>query len=409
MTISPPSKVENVPAFPSPVLASGVDSLDLAIDVIWQDESLFDYLQDMKALAKQEEQEIPVIIGDRGGECRLLLSIKPHGSGGYEWLLHGSDYSLNIGKWLKPISRPSILAKIHSEPLWALGPQQAVAILLSALQQSGAQIQVVKPSRVDLCVDYLMPEKLWSVGLLKNIVTRAASCAPHLRHKILTGISIGRGKVAARLYDKPLEISQKSKKFWMYEIWGVSAAPEGYRIIRVEGQFRREAIKQLGIDRIDDLFSHLENLWAYFTQRWLKFQNKPGKHPAARKNLPFWNIIQGGFFGVQGAAPLVRCRSIQTKKKQLAAQAYGIFNSFIAVEQEERDLPLGHETTLGRSLDSLGGYFHKSGKNDFELGIDILGKRAKYHKATAKMLETQQQRQALGFPCNLPLNLNTKD
>lgn len=409
MTISPPSKVYRIPSYPAPILASGVDTLDLAIDVVWKDESFFEYLSEMKALAQQEEKDVAITFGARDGQAPLLLAIKPHGNKGHEWVLHGNDYSLTIGNWLKPKTRPSIMAHIHSEALWSLGPEASLDILLTLLRQSGARMQGVKPSRVDLCVDYLMPEKLWSLNLLKYKVTRAAYCASHIRHNALTGISIGKGKIAARLYDKPLEIKQKSKKFWMYDVWGIQSVPEGYRIIRIESQFRREAIKELGIDLTGDLFDHLDNMWAYFSQEWLKFQNNPGKHHLSRKTLPFWATIQNGFFGVQDARPLIRCQSLQTKKKQLAAQAYGTASSFIAIEQEEKGEALGHETTLKNSLHSLGQYFEQNGKNEFELNIDIFTKRAKYHKAKTKMLEVHKQRNALGFPSNLPIDLNTKE
>ena len=406
MTISPPSNVIPDSRYPLKILASGVDSLVLAIDVIWEDETFFDYLHEMKAMAKEEDTDIAVTLGDREGVAPLLLSVRPFGSDGYEWLLQGSDYTLKIGKWLEPKSRPSIMAQIHSEALWSLGPEPALDVLLSLLAVSGAQIQKVKPSRVDLCVDYLMPERQWSPNLVKYSVTRAAKCTPHYRHKVLTGITIGDGsKVSARLYDKPLEINQKSKKFWMYEVWGIEAVPEGKRIIRVEGQFRREAIKTLGIDSAADLFGCLDNLWAYFTRKWLKFANNPEKHQLSRKTLPFWRTIQNGFFGVQNAEPLIRCQSLQTKKKQLAAQAYGTVNSFLAIEQEERGMPLGHDTTMKEALDSLGHYFEQNGKNDFALEIDTLNKRAKYHKAKAKMIEVKRRRQELGFPCNLPEDL----
>ncbi|MBU4357557.1 MAG: hypothetical protein KJ822_19750 [Proteobacteria bacterium] len=409
MTNSPPSKVDRIPTCPSSILASGVDSLVLTIDVIWKDDSFFKYLASMKAIAKQEEKDVAITIGSREGREPLLLSIKPFGTKGHEWILQGDDYALTIGDWLEPKSRPGINATIRSETLWALGPEIAVTILLDLLTSSGARIQRVKPSRVDLCVDYLMPERQWSRNLEKYMVTRAVDCSPHSRHKVFSGFSLGKGSVVGRLYDKPLEISQKSKKFWMYNVWGIESVPEGYRIIRVEGQFRRAAIKELGIDSVADLFGHLDNLWAYFSKAWLKFQNNPGKHHLLRKTVPFWKTIQNGFYGVQGAHPLIRCKSLQTKKKQIAAQVYGLLNSFIAIEQEEKGAAIGQETTMGNSLARLGDYFKQDGKNEFELNIDIITKRAKHNKAKTKMLEVDKRRSTMGFPSNLPIELNTKE
>ncbi|MFA7383851.1 MAG: hypothetical protein WC001_10420 [Desulfurivibrionaceae bacterium] len=408
MTNSPPSKVKRIPANPSSVLASGVDSLVLTIDVSWSDTSFFEYLGGQKAIAKQEGKDIAVFLGDRESENRLLFSLKPFGHKGHEWMLQGDGYSLTIGAWLEPQSRPGINATIRSETLWSLGPETAVNILLDLLVSSGARIRKVKPSRVDLCVDYLIPEKQWSRNLDKYMVARAADDAQRRRHKIFSGFSLGKGSVVGRLYDKPLEIKQKSKKFWMYDVWGIEKVPEGFRIIRVEGQFRRTALKELAIDSATGLFDHLDNLWAYFTKIWLKFQNNPGKHHLLRKTLPFWKTIQNGFHGVQDAHPLIRCKSLQTKKKQLAAQFYGLLNSFIALEQEEADAAIGQETTLKNSFARLGNYLKQDGKNEFEFNIDIVSKRAKYNKAKAKMSKTYFQRQDLGFPCNLPIKPDNK-
>ena len=123
MTISPPSKVDRIPAYSSSILASGVDTLDLAIDVIWKDESFFEYLSEMKALAQQEEKEVAITLGTREGQTPLLLAIKPHGNKGHEWVLHGNDYSLTIGNWLKPKTRHKVVnAQINPAGLHPLRP-----------------------------------------------------------------------------------------------------------------------------------------------------------------------------------------------------------------------------------------------------------------------------------------------
>ncbi|MFA6499782.1 MAG: hypothetical protein WC256_14035 [Desulfurivibrionaceae bacterium] len=86
----------------------------LAIDVTWEDASFFEYLQCQKAIAQEEEKETAVFLGDRESGEGLLLAIKPYGGKGYEWILQGHDYTLIIGNWLEPKTRPSIMAQIHS-------------------------------------------------------------------------------------------------------------------------------------------------------------------------------------------------------------------------------------------------------------------------------------------------------
>lgn len=409
MTISPPSKVAPENLNPLAVLASGVDSLNITFNVNWEDDTFFQYLAAQKETAKINDGPIAVKLAGTSKVESLLFQIQPFGSKGYEWILNGNDFSLKIGNWLEPISRPSIIAEIRSETLWALGPITAVETLLNLLNNAKATLESIKASRVDLCVDILLPEKTWNLNLIKYAVTRAAHKTPYFYHAALTGISIGRGKVAARLYDKPLEIRQKSKKFWMFDIWGISEVPEELKLIRVEVQFRREALKSLGLETLSDFFQHPENLWAYFSKDWLKFQNNPGKHHTQRHTLPFWKVVTNGFLGVQSPEPLIRCKSLSTKKSQHIAQAAGLLNSLIAIEQEEANLSLEHETTYAETLHRFGRCLRATGKTEYEHNIDIFDKRAKYNRIRKKMAEVQEKRMALGFPSNLAIDQNTKE
>ena len=284
-TISPPSKVKNDRLRPFTVLASGIDTLVLAIDVNWKDESFFQYLAEMKEKAIAEDKEIGIEIRNDLGSIFWKGTIKPHGSKGYEWIITGTDFSLIIGNWGKPRSKPSIMAQVSSEGLWRLGPVVAVDFLVELINCSGGKIVSNKISRVDLCIDITFPAKIWSPNLANYCVSRATHTATHFNNRKLTGLSIGKKKISARLYDKPLEIKQKSKKFWMFNIWGIRSVPDSLKVIRIEFQLRREVIKDLGLDQVDSLFSHCDNLWAYCSKEWLKFQSRPGKHHTQRKTF----------------------------------------------------------------------------------------------------------------------------
>jgi len=133
MTISPPPKVNSLGLKPFQVLASGVDTLYLAVDIIWQDESFFTYLNEYKSLAKESTSEYPVTLSNKDQTDKCLFLIKPHGTEGYEWLLLGNEYTLKVGNWLKPIARPNII-QAHSETLWRLGPLFAVERILKIFE-----------------------------------------------------------------------------------------------------------------------------------------------------------------------------------------------------------------------------------------------------------------------------------
>lgn len=400
MTISPPAKVKLTFNDTSKTLGSGIDSCDVSAYISWENESCFDYLHQMKALAVASESEVAIQFP--GTDFYAML--KPYGRKGHQWIITNNDFELTLGDWLEPKSRPSAMIRIRSEALWRIGPKECVNLLREIFTKAGAKSLTIKPSRIDLCVDMTFPVSEWSVNLIPFRVTRSQYAAPHFCNALMTGISIGKGTIAARLYDKPLEIKQKSKKIWMYDIWGIEEdIPKNLKIIRTEGQFRREALKELGIDTIDDLFDHIEKLWGYFTQHWLKFADNPGNHHTMRKVLPWWEIIQNSFLGVQSPTPLIRCKAIHPLKRQLFAQTYGTLTSLLACSHEEQEVPIGCSAQLTDLVNQFQQSTNENGKSDFELEVDLMEKRAKRARVYAKMRDVHQQRKAQGLPSNIIL------
>lgn len=329
MTISHPSNVKNI-------LASGIDSLVISMDIAWKDSSIFTVLDEFKEKAKENSVDYQGHIKHFQPEEVWPFTIKPHGTKGFSWILTGSDFTYKIANSLEPGSRPNVMIEIRSETLWRLGPEEAINIALSVITANGGRILIAKLSRVDLCLDFLMPDKRWSYELMEYAVTRAADTAPFFHHRNLTGIRIGKGFISARLYDKPLEIKQQSKKEWMYEIWGIKEVPEGEKIIRIEFQLRREILKELCLNTAEDLFQRVDRAWAYCTRKWLKFQDRPGLHHTQRSTLKWYEEIQDGFKGVQGAEPLVREKAVSSDKKRLMQQANGLIESLHAINEEEK-------------------------------------------------------------------------
>jgi len=373
MTISHPSNVKNI-------LASGVDSLVISMNMRWIDSSLFAALDEAKEKAKQNGGDYHVHIKHFQPEDVWPFIIKPHGTKGFSWILTGSDFAYKIADSPEPTSRPNVMIEIRSETLWRLGPEEAIKIALNLLEANGGDIVEAKLSRVDLCIDFLMPAKLWAYQLMDYAVTRAADMALFFHHRKLTGIAIGKGVISARLYDKPLEIQQQSKKEWMYDVWGIKEIPEEQKIIRLEFQLRREVLKQLGLKKTEDLSQKINQAWAYCTKNWLKFQDRPGLHHTQRTTFEWYKELQDGFKGVQGAEPLVREKAVTIDKKRLIQQANGHIQSLYAIYQEEnkadRDKPVNMDDCINSYVNE-----QKSHRPDAsELQAKITRKRSKYHR-----------------------------
>ncbi len=376
MTIRHPAKVKIVP---ENILASGVDTLVLSMDVGWNDPSLFPFLDELKEQAKECGADYPGELKHPFSPDPWPFTIKPHGTQGFSWILSSSAFTFKIAHRTEPGQRPGVMIEFRSEGLWHMGAAEAIRLAMGIITANGGTIVETKLSRVDLCIDVLVPEELWDADLLTYAVTRASDYAPYYRNRQLTGIRIGKGVVSARLYDKPLEIAQQSKKIWMHDIWGIPEVPEGKKIIRVEFQMRREVLKELGLNTPHTLLEKSVNGWAYCTKEWLKFQDRPGLHHTQRKTFQWWEAIQQGFSGVQDAEPLVREQAVCMEKKRLLQQMNGLTISLHAIRQEQQGAALNTPASLEDCVVSYAEELSKSPDRKADIQSRLDRKRARYH------------------------------
>jgi hypothetical protein len=239
----------------------------------------------------------------------------------------------------------------------------------------------IKPSRVDLCLDLMVPEGFWSSEIMNYAVNRAKETGTYHHYKDLEGFQLGKGVILARLYDKVMEIRDKSKKDWMFPVWKIDQVPEGRKIIRIEFQLRREVIKSLGLNVVQDLFAYGPRVWAYCTQDWLKFQDRPGLHHTQRTTLPWWEVVQKGFLGVQDAEPLVREKACAGEIEQHRDQTYGSLTSYIAAKLEAWPSWGEKSLTFADAVNMLVLDLVAAGKDEDDLNGKIAFKRAMYNRA----------------------------
>jgi len=375
-------------------LLSGIDTLVLSFDTYWTSRTFFELLNGKLEEAKALKEEVPFSIVEADGNA-IQFMLKPHGAGGYAWLLLGNDYCLKIMDAVKPESRPNLIVEFRSEFLWSVGPLEAVTRIIDALECIGAGLPIHKPSRVDLCKDLLVTGNGWTIDLLKYAVTKATIDATHRKHQQMSGITFGQKAMVARLYDKTREIKEKSGKTWFYDLWDLEKLPENTLVLRVEFQLRREMLRDLLLNDISTLFQALPNIWAYCTQDWLKFQDNPGEHHTKRNTLAWWKVVQDSFCGLQEGEPLIRAKAIETDKKRLSQQATGIGTSLIAMDREEGKADQAPcQEDYYKAMDEA---LERSGKSEKELEEDVAKKLLKRARLTKKMQNALEQRKRLGI------------
>ncbi len=401
MTISPPSNVrlpQEVPQnIPCRVLAHGVDTLVLAVNVRWLENYFFEKLSELKMDAEEAKQPATGKIMGLIDQADCLFLVAPFGRDGYQWLVSFQGCDMRIGNWLIPQQRPSVMVELRSETLWTHGVEESVSRILGMLKAMGGEIESVKLSRVDVCVDVLLADLLWSMDLLTRFNTRASKIDPHLSRGQLTGFSIGRGAISARLYDKPLEIAEKSRKFWMFDIWGLDSVPEDCKVIRVEFQLRREALRELGLDEYCQLEAGLPHLWSRCSKEWLKLVDDNAKHSSRQKLLPWWKIVQAGLPGSQQAYPLVRARAISEEATHLHKLILGSVASLTALYRQGDLLAVGEVLDLHSHVAMTLQRVCSSEWDDDKFTQKVKEKQAKRMRCEEKFAKATRLRAALGI------------
>jgi hypothetical protein len=127
-------------------------------------------------------------------------------------------------------------------------------------------------------------------------------------HGQFTGFSFGLGGgLSARLYDKTKEI-EKSNKTWLYPLLQEGGWFGELPVWRLEFQFRRQVLKDFGIDNTKDLIESQTKLWRYAASKWLRLvQRSENDQQKSRWPLhPLWQTLQGVSFGPDDGEGLFR-------------------------------------------------------------------------------------------------------
>ncbi len=246
------------------VLRFGVDSLYLSFRGRIND-SVADQLERCKSLAQSTDSEdIVQAVFEAGNHC---FEVKPTGRGRYPFVLVDNWFCLQISR---PTSKvlPMVVVQISSELLTRSGVSQAINAARQLVSSLGHVQYPVSISRADLCMDFetlhpldSLPQSAW--------VTRAHNYQQYWEQGKYSGCTFGQGgDLMCRLYNKTLEI-EKSKKTYLYDCWREAGWSDESTVWRLEFQFRRVVLKELGIKDDLDLPTNLEGLWKY-AMNWLR-------------------------------------------------------------------------------------------------------------------------------------------
>jgi len=268
-------------------LASNFESLDLGLFVDWKGnwEKLHLALQEMKEKA----------LGNDGAPDQTPLGRKfihlPSGlAPNYRYQLKFPEHRLYISITNPPKNSPNVYVRISAESLWLQGLGEAINQPFDDLREFHGEITKQLVSRCDLCADFSLPEPPTLDFLKAWMVSRSNSTRHYEKNGQLETFYAGQGgaKIQVRIYDKGKEIL-KSQKLWFSKIWG---GGKHKHIWRVEFQLTRPALKDFGVDTVEDLCREAGGIWSYLTHNWFSLRNPENGRQNRREIHPWWQAVQ---------------------------------------------------------------------------------------------------------------------
>jgi len=279
---------------------------------------------------------------DSGG-TRILFrgqtfSVSPKGGPGYEYRLINDDMTLMLAERARGGSSfPEVHITFRSAYLWRHGWRGCYTRVRCWLD-GWANVVGHHVSRVDLCMDLnlALPVVDLRAG---EVVTPAKNKSEffiqhHFKGLDETGYTFGQGKLRCRIYDKLAEIDH-SQKMWFMDLWRKQGWNGRSPVTRVEFQARRDFLKTMQIETVEDLESQMGDLWRYYTgaKGWVSLRDQ-SLSDSNRRRWPikdFWLAVLkcSSAFGV--VTGIVRLTQRKPRVDTLNRLAQGVLVSLMAL------------------------------------------------------------------------------
>jgi len=279
---------------------------------------------------------------DSGGTPILFrgqrFSVNPKGGPGYEYCLINDDMTLMLAERARGGSFfPEVHITFRSAYLWCHGWRGCYTRVRSWLD-GWANVVGHHVSRVDLCMDLnlALPVVDLRAG---EVVTPAKNKTEffiqhHFKGLDETGYTFGQGKLRCVIYDKLTEIGH-SQKAWFMDMWRKQGWNGRSPVTRVEFQARRDFLKTMQIETVEDLENQMADLWRYYTgaKGWVSLRDQSSTDSNRRRWLikDFWLAVvkSSSVFGV--VTGIVRLTQRKPRVDTLNRLAQGVLVTLMAL------------------------------------------------------------------------------
>lgn len=273
-------------------LRFGVDSLYLSYHGLlsqdW-DMKLDDLKTQAQSLDDTEQAKAQVSIGSH------LFEVRDKGMPRFPYVLVDNCFFIKINR-KQSKTLPMAHVQVSSEYLAAVGLEAAQEDLRMVVGTLGIVEGSATVSRADLFLDFVCSANLADIQH-SDWVTRANLMAKYFDCRLsepFTGWVIGMGgNLHARLYEKLVEILNKSQKTYLLPLWQANGWKMGEKVWRIEFQVEKQTLKELCIISLSDLLIKQAALWHYLTNDWLRL-SIPNPNDSKRDRWPnhaLWTAI----------------------------------------------------------------------------------------------------------------------
>lgn len=310
---------------------TNVDTICVLVDIQSYEENvqeLIEYLEKEKNIAKLADNTNYKHIINIGN---MNFQIFNNGTKGYSYILHNSDYQINIAQFRSKLKNfYPLQVRISSELLWSIGITEAWNEIYKWIEDNFGKIIDTKVYRIDLClhtsdVDFITDYEKVYKGRFKKYLT-------NYNGSNINAICFGtrKGKnIYCRIYNKTLEIRETNSKSWFNEIWKNNNI-NVENVWNLEFELKSEFLRELRLNTIEDVCSSLSNLWRYCTEQWIvkvdKIHTRIERCPINKQ----WQEIQNAYNEFNATPFIKREKQISMEAEILLPNIVGSITSYSA-------------------------------------------------------------------------------
>lgn len=322
-----------------PRVANCLDTLKISFWVDWSGSPLLDHLELAKLKAQDGEQDsFPINLAGHEWNCMRT------GTRLFSFHMKRGDVQILFNRRSFDGVIPNARLEIGSQSCWTPGFSSVYDNFIKMIVLLGGGIVKERVSEFHMasdCIEISLQDL--PVARQEQWITRAHKFSVNYDRGKFTGISVGKGDLMLRIYDKVQELRTQSthKQPIFKEAWGVKEFDEK-PVTRIEFQVRRTALREFSpqVDTLDDLKNSLSSLWHYLTNEWCRLAITPvdteNKHQARAIIHPFWGQVQGVVWS--GDSEVVRKKIYPVKDlEKIRGQLVGLVQSVAAILKREPD------------------------------------------------------------------------